>query len=123
MPRPGWQDRATRLLRHDLTLLGVVALLVAVSAGAITASVLESRTEKRIANLPGGPFEEDLATYERPVELVRIVASPVYVHTEHMQTAQVQTEYAQAEPVQAVYMPPDTIRGEIRPGDTLGTLR
>ena len=94
MLQPGWRERAIRALRHDLTLLGLVALLLGVSAGAITASVLEHNASQVLAGPIDGPFEEQLAMNERPLHF---------------------------EPAPPIPEPPPThtLRGELRHGDTL----
>jgi murein DD-endopeptidase MepM/ murein hydrolase activator NlpD len=81
-------------VRHDLTLLGLVAVLVAISAGAITASVRET-AEAVVVQAPQGPFEEDLAVFERPAEIAVLAAAPTFENLE-------------------------VISGEIQRGDTLG---
>ena len=64
MPSLAWKTRAIRALRHDLTLMGLVTIFVAVSATAITASVLDAKDLRAARAAQPGPFEEQLATYE-----------------------------------------------------------
>ena len=78
MPRTAWQTRAIRIVRHDLTLLGLVAVLVAVSAGAITASVRETAGAAPMVQAPVGLVEEALAVFERPAEAGQLAAAPAF---------------------------------------------
>ena len=94
MPRAAWKKRAMRALRHDLTLLGLVTVLVAVSTTAITASVLDAQDLRAERAAQPGPFEEELATYERPPEILHLAAAPAFEDLE-------------------------VVTGEIRRGDTL----
>ena len=94
MLESAWQTRAVRLLRHDLTLLGLVFVLVAISASAITASMLDDDELAAATSAPAMPFEEVLATYERPAEVATLAAAPAFEDLE-------------------------VVRGEIQRGDTL----
>jgi murein DD-endopeptidase MepM/ murein hydrolase activator NlpD len=79
MFRAGWIARAIRILRHDLTLLTLVAAFVAVSAGALTAAIHET-DEKAVSDesvavvpvdepMPAVPAEERLAPAEEPLHV------------------------------------------------------
>lgn len=96
MSRTIWQHRAIRILRHDLTLIALVAALVAVSAGAITASVRDASDADFVAPAFAGPFEEDLAVFEVPDEVASLAAAPAFEDLE-------------------------VIIGEIKSGDTLAS--
>ncbi|MBW2268748.1 MAG: M23 family metallopeptidase [Deltaproteobacteria bacterium] len=71
------------MLRHDLTLLGLVAVLVAVSAGAITAAVRETEEVAAVV----APFEEELAVFERPAEFEFLALAPALEDLEVIQGA------------------------------------
>lgn len=80
-----WQNRVIRVVRHDLTLMGLVAVLVAISAGAIMASVREMSDSAPVAQALAGPFEEELAVFERPSEIAVIAAAPAFEDLEVIQ--------------------------------------